>query len=133
MSEANTPPIGIVIQSGKVDRVHYALLFAAGAAAAGRPVTLFFTMAGSHALEGLTRLLPAEDGRLPEDYDLDLQMQGIAGLDELWESLVALGVRFQACDTGLAAAGVRAPDRVEVTGVVAFLSDLGPSAQIIWV
>ena len=125
--------LGLVVQSGRVDRVHYALLFAAGAAAVGRPVTLFFTMAGTHALQGLHALLPAEDGRLPQDYDADLQAKGIAGFDELWESLEALGARFQACDSGLLAAGVAAPAAVAVTGVVGFLADIGAEAQMLYV
>jgi peroxiredoxin family protein len=127
------PGLGIVIQSGRVDRVHYALLFAAGAAAVGRPVTLFFTMAGCRALEGLPALLPAEDGWSPQEYDADLMAKGIAGFAELWESLEVLDVRFQACDSGLLAAGVSAPAGVEVTGVVGFLADVGAEAQLLWV
>ena len=56
------PPLALIIQSGAVDRVHYALLFAAGALAMGRDVTLFFTMAGCRAFNGVAALLPAEDG-----------------------------------------------------------------------
>jgi peroxiredoxin family protein len=130
---ADPHALGMVIQSGRVDRVHYALLFAAGAAAVGRPVTLFFTMAGCRALNGLTALLPAEDGTLPSDYDADLIAKGIAGFDELWESLEALDARFQACDSGLHASGVTAPAGVEVTGVVGFLADVGQDAQLVWV
>ena len=125
--------LGMVIQSGRVDRVHYALLFAAGAAAVGRPVTLFFTMAGCKALDGLSALLPADDGRSPTAYDGDLEAKGVAGFDELWQSLTEMGVQFQACDSGLIASGVRPPDTVEVTGVVGFLHGIGPQAQIIWV
>lgn len=131
MAEPRT--LGIVIQSGRVDRVHYALLFAAGAAAVGRPVVLFFTMAGCKALQGLGALLPSEDGLAAPDYDHDLTAKGIAGFDELWESLEALGARFQACDSGLIASGIQAPNGVEVTGVVGFLADVGAEAQLLWV
>ena len=127
------PPLAMVVQSGAVDRVHYALLFAAGAAAMGRDVTLFFTMAGCKALEGPGSLLPAEDGVKASDYDAALVAKGVAGFDELWESLEALEVRFQACDTGLLAAGVTAPEVVEVTGVVGFLADVGADAQVVWI
>ncbi len=125
--------LGMVIQSGRVDRVHYALLFAAGAAAVGRPVTLFFTMAGCKALEGLAALLPADDGRSSTAYDADLQAKGVAGFAELWESLQDMGVQFQACDSGLAASEVSAPAGIEITGVVGFLHGIGPQAQVIWV
>jgi peroxiredoxin family protein len=127
------PPLALVVQSGAVDRVHYALLFAAGALAMGRDVTLFFTMAGCKALEGGGALLPAEDGTSAADYDAALLAKGIAGFDELWESLEALGAKFQACDTGLLAAGITAPEGVQVTGVVGFLGDVGANAQVIWV
>ena len=135
MSEAPAakPPLAMVIQSGAVDRVHYALLFAAGAAAMGRDVTLFFTMAGCNVFEGVGALLPAEDGTSAADYDAALAAKGIAGFDELWESLEALETRLQACDTGLLAAGVTAPEGVAVTGVVGFLADVGANAQIVWV
>jgi peroxiredoxin family protein len=123
----------MVVQSGRVDRVHYALLFAAGAAAVGRPVWLFFTMAGCRALLGLDALLPADDGSEPQDYDAGLTAKGIAGFAELWESLEALGAEFQACDSGLLAAGVRAPDGIRVTGVVGFLGDIGQDAQLVWI
>ena len=127
------PPLALVLQSGAVDRVQYALLFATGGLAMGRDVTLFFTMAGCRAFEGASALLPAEDGTSAADYDDALQAKGIAGFDELWESLEALGATFQACDTGLLAAGVSAPEGVEVTGVVGFLADVGASAQVVWV
>jgi len=42
-------------------------------------------------------------------------------------------VRFQACDTGLLAAGVTAPEGVEVTGVVGFLACVGTDARVVWV
>ncbi|MCA8927688.1 MAG: DsrE family protein [Alphaproteobacteria bacterium] len=127
------PALGLVIQSGRVDRVHYALLFATGAAAVGRPVTLFFTMAGCRALAGLDALLPAEDGTAPGAYDDALTAKGIAGFAELWESLEALGARFQACDSGLVASGMSVPQGVTVTGVVGFLADVGSDAQLLWV
>ncbi len=125
--------LGMVVQSGRVDRVHYALLFAAGAAAVGRPVRLFFTMAGCRALLGLDALLPADDGTLPLDYDAALTAKGIAGLAELWESLEALGAVFEACDSGLLAADVKAPAGIRVTGVVGFLADIGQDAQLVWI
>ena len=129
----SSAPLGVVVQSGAVDRVHYALLFAAGAAAVGRPVHLFFTMAGCRVFEGLEALLPAGDGTAAAEYDAALGEKRIAGFAELWESLEVLGVNFSACDTGLAAAAVAAPSGVEVTGVVGFLRAVGSEAQLIYV
>ena len=132
-SIAAKPPLAFIIQTGAVDKVHYALLFAAGALAMGRDVTLFFTMAGCKAFGGVAALLPAEDGTSATAYDSALVVKGIAGFDELWESLEALDATFQACDTGLLASGVKAPEGVEVTGVVGFLADVGAEAQVVWV
>ncbi len=132
-SAARKPPLAMIIQSGTVDRMHYALLFATGALAMGRDVTLFFTMAGCRAFQGVSGLLPAEDGSTAAVYDADLQGKGIAGFDELWESLKELGATFQACDTGLLAARATAPEGVNVTGVVGFLADIGTDAQVVWV
>ena len=132
-TSARNPPLALVVQSGAVDRVHYALLFAAGALAMGRDVTLFFTMAGCRAFEGVAALLPAEDGTAAAAYDAALLAKGVAGFDELWESLEALGAVFQACDTGLLASGVTAPAGVQVTGIVGFLADVGAGAQVVWV
>ena len=42
--------LSLIIQSGAYDRVHYALVMGSAALAPGKPVPLFFTMAGTRAL-----------------------------------------------------------------------------------
>lgn len=113
-------PLGILLISGAYERAHYAFVLAAGAAALGRPVTLFATNAGCRALcadwSGLE-----EAGR-----DAGLRLRGVAGIGELRDAARELGVRLIACETGLRIAAIDRKDLlegVEVGGVAAFLAD----------
>jgi peroxiredoxin family protein len=120
-------PLGLLLLSGGHERAHYAFVLAAGAAALGRKVVLFATNAGCHALSAdLARL--ADDGR-----DAAVRGAGVAGIAELRQAAVELGVRRIACEAGLRMAGIDpaalAPD-VEVAGVATFLEAVG-TGQII--
>lgn len=115
-------PLGVLLLSGSHDRAHYAFVVAAGAAALGRPVVLFATNAGCHALfsdwSGLT-----DAGR-----DARVQAAGVAGIDILREASIELGVRLIACESGLRAEALDAQrllPGVEVAGVATFLSVVG--------
>ncbi|MHC8507948.1 MAG: DsrE/DsrF/DrsH-like family protein [Rhodospirillales bacterium] len=123
----------IAVHAGEFDRVHYALVMAAAAAAMDVKVTLFFTMQGCRALlrEGRLAAENAETDNAFED-------RGVARFEELFESCVELGVRFMVCEMGLAAAGIGADELrgdapVEITGFVSFLADAGADGQIIFV
>jgi peroxiredoxin family protein len=115
-------PLAILLLSSAHDRAHYAFVLAAGAAALGRRVTVFATNGGCRALladwaglEGAAR-----DGVVRE--------RGVAGLDELRDAAVELGVRLIACDAGLRAEGIAVPDlmpQAEVAGVATFLEAAG--------
>lgn len=123
------PPetLGILLISGAHERAHYAFVLAAGAAAIGRRVTLFATNDGCRALlrdwsslEGAAR-------------DASVRERGVAGLDELRDAAVELGVRLLACDSGLRMAGLGPAELLaaaEVTGVPAFLAAVGASPII---
>ena len=115
-------PLGILLLSGAHDRAHYAFVLASGAAALGRKVVLFATNTGCHALftdwSGLTDA--ARDERV--------RGAGVAGLDELREASVEMGVRLIACEAGLRAEGLVAAGLmagVEVAGVATFLEAAG--------
>jgi len=115
-------PLGVLLMSGVHDRAHYAFVVAAGAAALGRPVVLFATNAGCHALfsdwSGLT-----DAGR-----DARVEAVGVAGIDILREASIELGVRLIACESGLRAEGLdaaRLVPGVEIAGVATFLSAVG--------
>jgi peroxiredoxin family protein len=115
---ADATPLGILLISGTHEHAHYAFVIAAAAAAAGRPVVLFATNDGCHALvEDWSAL--SGSGR-----DVAVRALGVAGLGELREAAAELGVRCLACEAGLRLSGL-SPESlrpgVEVTGVLTFL------------
>lgn len=114
--------LGVLLLSGAHDRAHYAFVVASGAAAIGRTVTLFVTNAGCHAL--------FEDWSGLDNGERDVRVRdsGVAGLAELREACVDLGVRLIACEAGLRAEGLdasRLMPQVEVAGIATFLSAVG--------
>ena len=114
--------LGVLLLSGAHDRAHYAFVVASGAAAIGRTVTLFVTNAGCHAL--------FEDWSGLDNVERDARVRdsGVAGLAELREACVELGVRLIACEAGLRAEGLdasRLMPQVEVAGIATFLSAVG--------
>lgn len=138
-----TPPdkLSLVVSSGTFEKVHYAFVMAAGAAAVGIPVTMFFTMAGCRAILGGVgwHALKSElDGMSAQHRDEDFAEKGVATMDELIESCAELGVKFMVCEMGLAAEGLKdQPLRdgldVSVTGVVTFLMDASKDGSIVYV
>ena len=115
-------PLGILLLSGAHDRAHYAFVVAAGAAALGRPVVLFVTNAGCHALCRDWSAL-SDAGR-----DAVIQERGVAGLDTLRDACVEMEVRMIACDAGLRAEAVDPATLlpgVEVAGIATFLAAIG--------
>ncbi len=136
--------LSIVVFSGHFDRVHYALIMAAAAAAIDKPVTLFFTMGACRALEKAReggdppwRAMPlCEGGGTGGELDDSFRAKGIAGFEELLGSCVELGVRFMVCETGLRAMGLERDDLghdipIAEGGVVGFLSDASRHGAVI--
>ena len=116
-----------MLLSGSHDRAHYAFVLAAGAAALGRSVVLFASNRGCLGL--------AKDWSGLDDAARDARVQaaGVAGLDELREASIELGVRLIACEAGLRAEGIDpglVAAQVEIAGVATFLSAVG-GGQII--
>lgn len=131
--------LSLCIQSGQSDRVHYALVLAAAAAAIGKPVTLFFTMDACRALGASPdwKSLHAH-GETAAEYDERLTSRGVAGMDELIESCRDLGVEFIVCDAGLAASGLAQselrPDLdILVAGAVTFLNRADPEGATLYI
>jgi peroxiredoxin family protein len=119
--------LGLLLLSGNHDRAHYAFVLAAGAAALGRSVVLFASNRGCLAL--------ANDWSGLDDAARDARVQaaGVAGLDELREASIELGVRLIACEAGLRAEAIDPASLlpgVEIAGVATFLSAIG-SGQIV--
>src|SRR5580658_8710795 len=120
-------PLGLLLLSGSHDRAHYAFVLAAGAAALGRSVILFASNRGCLAL--------AKDWSGLDDAARDARVQaaGVAGLEELREASIELGVRLIACEAGLRAEVIDPASllpQVEIAGVATFLSAVG-DGQII--
>ena len=112
--------LSVLLLSGRYDRAHYAFVMAAAAAALGRRVQLFATNGGCRAL--------MQDWSGLEDAGRDaiLRTRGVAGLAELREACMELGVTLLVCEAGLRAealdpAGLVAG--VDVAGVARFLAE----------
>jgi len=123
------PPVsklGILLLSGEYERAHYAFMVATAAAAVGRQVVLFATNDGCHALADWSLLRGA--GRTAVEQDGMVQTRGVAGITELREAAMELGVTLLACDSGLRLSGVLPQSllpRTEVAGIPTFLSSVG--------
>ena len=122
-------PLGLLLLTGSHDRVHYGFVLAAGAAALGRTVILFASNLGCRGL--------AVDWSALDDAARDARVKaaGVAGLDELRDASIELGVRMIACEAGLRAEGIDPGSllpSVEVAGVATFLAAVG-NGQIITV
>ncbi len=121
-------PLGILLISGEYERVHYAFVVAAGAAALGRRVVLFATNGGCRGL------LADWSGLSDAGREERARAVGVAGLDELREATGELGVQLIACEAGLRLEGLHSAELlagVEVAGIATFLSAIGPLAQIV--
>jgi predicted peroxiredoxin len=120
-------PLGLLLISLTHERAHYAFLMAAGAAALGRKVVLFATNGGCRALR--------DDWSALEDVGRDavIRRRGVAGLGELRDSALELGVRMIACEAGLRAEAIDAASLragVEVAGLATFLEAVGGGQMI---
>lgn len=116
------PNLGILLLSGSHDRAHYAFVLAAGAAALGRQVVVFATNAGCRAL------LADWSGLGDAARDERVRRAGVAGLAELREACVEMGVRLIVCEAGLRTEAIEAArllPGVEIAGVATFLSTVG--------
>lgn len=114
--------LGILLLSGSHDRAHLAFLLAAGAAAIGREVWIFASNGGCAALLADVSLLSGDP------RDLQARAAGVAGIVELREACVELGVRMMVCEAGLRIEGFADAEwlsGVQLAGVASFLSDVG--------
>ena len=113
------PPdtLGILLISAGYERAHYAFVLASGAAAIGRDVILFATNQGCRALL-------ADLTGLTANHDAALQAIGVAGLADLRDACIEMGVRLIACEAGLRIANLETTplaQTVQIAGIVTFL------------
>jgi peroxiredoxin family protein len=146
-TDASPDKLSIVVFSGDLDKVHYALVLASGAAAVGKAVTLFFTMEASRALmrpapdgRPAWRALPVAGGGWTDAGAMDdaFAVRGVATFEELLAACPELGVRFLVCEMGLKAmdlsrADLRDDIPVEDGGVVTFLTDASATGAMLFI
>ncbi len=135
--------LSLIVQSGDVGKVHYAFATASAALAINIPVTLFFTMQAATALMGSGdnagwRRMTTRDGHSGAQMDAGFAARNIGSMEDLIEACVALGARFIVCEMGLkacdqSAEGLRADLKVEIAGLVTFLSDAEKDGQIVFI
>ncbi len=137
--------LSVIVFSGEFERVHYALVLAASAAAVGTPATLFFTMQACDALlkplpdgSAAWRGMPARGAATAGDADDAFARLGVATFEELLTSCVQLGVSFLVCEMGLRAmelgsASLRDDVPLTVTGAVSFLADASRDGAMLFV
>ena len=118
------PPdtLGVLLMSGGHERAQYGLMVAVSAAALGRAAVVFATNEGCRAL-GVGPVGVADWAR-----EARVRAAGVAGVEELREAAVGLGVRLMACEAGLRMAGMGAEGLmpgVEVAGLATFLGAVG--------
>ena len=128
--------ISIIIYDHHFDKVHYALVMAAAAAAIGKPVTLFFTMGASLALlevepnasPGWAKMPLSDEEGTGLERDHSYKDKGVAQFEELLQACSTLGIKFMVCEMGLQAKNIknnplRKDLSIEISGVVTFLND----------
>jgi len=139
--------LSVVVFAGNFEKVHYALAAACAAAAIDMPATLFFTMGACRALLAADaagapgwHALSLERPGFADAAALDASMRarGVAGFEELIEACAALGVRVLACEMGLRAMGLdgaplRADLKIEIGGLVTFLTDASAEGAMLFV
>ena len=114
--------LGVLLMSGGHERAQYGLMVAVSAAALGRAAVVFATNEGCRALGA------DPSGIVDWARDARVQAAGVAGVEELREAAVGLGVRLMACEAGLRMAGMGAEGLmpgVEVAGLATFLGAVG--------
>lgn len=144
--DTSRPGLALVVFAGAFDRVHYALVMAAAAAAIGRPVTLFFTMEacrlllapGPDGTPAWRRLSAGERKGTAGAMDDDFKRRGIGDFELLLTSCRELGVRFLVCEMGLRAIGLQRSDlradvAIEEGGVVTFLNDVPTGGSVLFI
>lgn len=139
--------LSVIVFSGEYEKVHYALVTAAAAAAINIPVTLFFTMDAIRALgaddnQGQPGWYHLPVGRVgyPNARSVDETMRGrgVVGFAELLDACVSLDIKMMVCEMGLRAIDM-APDTlradlaIENGGLVTFLNDARAAGSMLFI
>jgi peroxiredoxin family protein len=132
---AQKDKLTLVVLSGDFDKVFAAFTIASGAAATGMPVTMFFTFWGLKAIQtgkltgkglfarmaglmnrgglgaiGPSRLNMGGLGRWM--FKLMMKQKGVAGLPELRQAALDLGVQMMPCETSMQVLEITSADLI---------------------
>ena len=152
VSEKKAPPKGVTIvaHSGDFDKLMAAFIVATGAAASGKPVTMFFTFWGLNALKSgkkapgktflermVSLMMPATPnaapssrmnmfGMGPKFFSVLMKRNNVQSLSEMVDTAKMLGVRMVACRMSMGIMGIREAemvDGIDYGGVATYLCD----------
>ncbi len=141
----------MIVFDGNMDKVLASFIIANGAAAMGRPVTMFFTFWGLNALRKgkspkvkktfiekmFGKMMPRGAGKLKlssmnmmgigtKMMKSVMKQKNVASLEELMKDAMNNGVRIVACTMSMDVMGIRKEeliDGVELAGVASYLAD----------
>ena len=149
MNEAAPRPdkLSVIVFSGEYEKIHYALVTAAAAAAINIPVTLFFTMDAIRALGANDAQGQPGWHRLPvgrvgypnaNSVDETMRSRGVVGFAELLDACVAMEVKLMVCEMGLRAMAMTSDDlRHDFEhvqgGIVTFLNDASSDGAMLFI
>ena len=149
MNEAAPRPdkLSVIVFSSEYEKIHYALVTAAAAAAINIPVTLFFTMDAIRALGANDAQGQPGWHRLPvgrvgypnaNSVDETMRSRGVVGFAELLDACVAMEVKLMVCEMGLRAVdmnadSLRADLTIESGGLVTFLNDARATGSMLFI
>ncbi len=137
--------LSLIVFSGDIDRVHYALVMASATAAIATPVTVFFTMEATRAIGKADKngdypyqTMPARGYKNGGEMNDDFIKKGIGDFETLLSACAELGVKFMVCEMGLRAIDMALGDlrgdiNIETGGVVTFMNDASNNGSMVFI
>lgn len=131
MAEVHPSPcdLALLVVESRYERIHAAYMLAATAAAMGQTVLLFGMGAGVCAFCREWNGLDAAEGARMR------AQAGVAGLDDLRDAVVDMGVTLMVCDSGVKTLGLNAQDLlagVETVGLPSFFDRADRARQLVF-
>ena len=145
-NNSSSKPLSIIVYDHHFDKIHYALVMAAAAAAIGQPTTLFFTMGACNALfcddeEGnaaWSKMPLSDSKKTGRERDDSYRRKGIATFEELINACITFKTKFMICEMGLKAKQLenlvlRKDLKIEPGGAVTFLKKASKNSSILFI
>ena len=145
-NNSSSKPLSIIVYDHHFDKIHYALVIAAAAAAIGQPTTLFFTMGACNALfcndeagnPAWSKMPLSDSKKTGRERDDSYRRKGIATFEELINACITFKTKFMICEMGLKAKRMenlvlRKDLKVEAGGAVTFLKEASRMGSILFI